>query len=123
MRRRGPLAGFVALGIVWGGWAALVPAIQEAVGATKGELGLALLFAGLGALPAMLLTGGLVDRRGARVLPVLLTGLAVAAVLPALAHRSPHSQPRSSPWGSRPARSTSRSTAPSPRSRRGAALA
>jgi MFS family permease len=83
--KRGPLAGFFALGLVWGGWAALVPAIQTAVGASKGELGLALLFVALGALPAMIVTGGLVDRHGARVLPVAVTGLAVAAVLPALA--------------------------------------
>ena len=85
MRRRGPLAAFFALGVVWGGWAALVPAIQTAVGATKGELGLALLFVALGALPAMLLTGGQVDRHGPRVLPVVLAGLAAAAVLPAFA--------------------------------------
>jgi len=85
VRRRGPLAAFFALGVVWGGWAALVPAIQTAVGATKGELGLALLFVALGALPAMLLMGGQLDRRGPRVLPVVLTGLAVAAVLPAFA--------------------------------------
>ena len=85
MRRRGPLAAFFALGAVWGGWAALVPAIQDAVGATKGQLGLALLFVAVGALPAMLATGGLLDRRGPRVLPAMLTGLAVAAVLPAFA--------------------------------------
>ena len=85
MRRRGPLAAFFALGVVWGGWAALVPAIQDAVGASKGQLGLALLFVAAGALPAMLLTGGVIDRRGARVLPAMLTGLAVAAVLPAFA--------------------------------------
>ena len=48
MRRRGPLAAFFVLGVVWGGWAALVPAIQTAVGATKGELGLALLFVAVG---------------------------------------------------------------------------
>ena len=85
MRRRGPLAGFFAFGIVWGGWAALVPAIQTAVGASKGELGLALFFVALGALPAMLLMGGQLDRRGPRVLPVVLIALAVAAVLPAFA--------------------------------------
>ena len=85
MRRRGPLAGFFAFGIVWGGWAALVPAIQTAVGASKGELGLALFFVALGALPAMLLMGGQLDRSGPRVLPVVLTGLAIAAVLPAFA--------------------------------------
>lgn len=85
MRRRGPLAAFFALGIVWGGWAALVPAIQTAVGASKGELGLALLFVAVGAVPAMLVTGAVVDRRGPRVLPAVLVALAVAAVLPALA--------------------------------------
>jgi MFS family permease len=83
--KRGPLAAFFALGLVWGGWAALVPAIQTAVGASKGELGLALLFVALGALPTMIVTGGLVDRRGPRVLPVTVAGLAVAAVLPAFA--------------------------------------
>jgi MFS family permease len=85
VRRRGPLTAFFALGAVWGGWAALVPAIQDAVGATKGQLGLALLFVAVGALPAMLATGGLLDRRGPRVLPAMLTGLAVATVLPAFA--------------------------------------
>ena len=85
MRRRGPLAAFFALGVVWGGWAALLPAVESAVGATKGELGLALLFVAVGALPTMLVTGGVLDRRGPRVLPAMLTGLAAAAVLPAFA--------------------------------------
>ena len=85
MRRRGPLAAFFALGVFWGGWAALVPAIQAAVGASKGELGLALLFVAVGSLPAML-----AHRRPARpprpAHPAgVLTGLAVAAVLPAFA--------------------------------------
>ena len=108
MRRRGPLAAFFALGAVWGGWAALVPAIQDAVGATKGQLGLALLFVAVGALPAMLATGGLLDRRGPRVLPAMLTGLAVAAVLPAFADRSRRSRRPSWCSASQPARSTSR---------------
>ena len=89
MRRRGPLAGFFALGLVWGGWAALVPAIQTAVGATKGQLGLALLFVALGAVPTMVVAGGVVDRRGPRVLPVALAALAVATVLPAFAGSLP----------------------------------
>ena len=85
MRRRGPLAAFLAFGVLWGGWAALLPAIQAGVGASKGELGLALLFVAVGALPAMLLTGRALDRRGPRILPRLLAGAAVAAVLPAFA--------------------------------------
>src|SRR6187397_921367 len=83
VRRRGPLAAFFAFGSFWGGWAALVPAIQDAVGASKGELGLALLFVGFGSLPSMLVTGREIDRRGARLIPVLLAGLGVAVILPA----------------------------------------
>jgi MFS family permease len=85
VRRRGPLAAFFALGILWGGWAALVPAVLDATGASKGQLGLALLFVAVGSLPAMLLTGRELDRRGPGILPWLLAGLAVAAVLPAFA--------------------------------------
>jgi MFS family permease len=83
LSRRGPLAAFVAFGLLWGGWAALVPAVQEAIGASKGALGLAFLFIAVGSLPAMLLTGRELDRRGTRILPWLLVGLAVAATLPA----------------------------------------
>lgn len=89
MRRRGPLAAFFAFGFFWGAWAALVPAIQEAVGATKGELGLALLFVAIGSLPSMLVAGRELDRHGARLIPVLLTGLGIAAVLPAFADGIP----------------------------------
>lgn len=89
MRRRGPLVAFFAFGSMWGSWAALVPAVQEAVGATKGELGLALLFVAVGSLPAMLLTGRELDRRGPRILPWLLAALAAAAVLTTFAHSIP----------------------------------
>ena len=82
---RGTVAGFTAFGILWGGWAGLVPEVQEAVGASKGELGLALLFVGVGSVPAMLLAGPAINRRGPRVMPVALLALAVAAILPAFA--------------------------------------
>ncbi len=89
MSRRGPLAAFFAFGLLWGSWAALAPAVQTAVGASKGQLGLALLFVAVGSLPAMLLTGRELDRRGTRILPWLLAGSAVAAVLPAFAGSVP----------------------------------
>ncbi len=89
MRRRGPLAAFFAFGCFWGGWAALVPAVQDAVGASKGELGLALLFVGFGSLPAMLVAGREVDRRGARLIPGLIAGLGLAVLLPAFAGSVP----------------------------------
>jgi MFS family permease len=83
VRRRGPLAAFVAFGVLWGGWAALVPAVQEAVGASKGALGLAFLFIAAGSVPAMLLTGRELDRRGTRILPWLIVGMAFATLGPA----------------------------------------
>ena len=89
MRRRGPLAAFFAFGMLWGGWAALAPAVEAAVGASKGQLGLALLFVALGSLPAMLLTGRALDRRGTRILPWLIVGLALSALLPAFAGSVP----------------------------------
>jgi MFS family permease len=89
VRRRGPLAAFFAFGFFWGAWAALVPAIQDAVGASKGQLGLALLFVAIGSLPSMLVTGRELDRHGARLIPVLLAGLGVAALLPAFANGIP----------------------------------
>ncbi len=89
MRRRGPLAVFTAFGALWGSWAALVPELQLAVGASKGALGLALLFVAAGSLPAMLLTGRELDRRGIRILPWAVAALAGAAVLPAFAHSVP----------------------------------
>ena len=87
--RRGPLAAFVAFGLLWGALAALAPALQTAVGASKGAFGLALLFVAVGSVPAMLLTGRELDRRGTRILPWLLAGMAASAVLPALAGSVP----------------------------------
>jgi MFS family permease len=81
--RRGPLAAFFCLGLMWGAWAALAPAVQTAVGASKGAFGLALLFVAIGSVPAMLATGRELDRRGTRILPWLLAGFALATLLPA----------------------------------------
>ena len=87
--RRPVLGAFLTFGMLWGGWAALLPSTQAATGVSKGELGIALLFVGLGSLPAMASTGMLVDRWGAIVLPGSLAALAAAAVLPAFAESLP----------------------------------
>ncbi len=63
----------------------MLPAVQVSSGSTDGELGTALLMIGLGALVSMRLTGHLVDRLGAGVLPVVMVGFAVAGVLPSFA--------------------------------------
>lgn len=76
---------FAAFGLFWGTWGAALPALRDAAAVTDAQLGTALLLVGLGALPAMLLTGRAVDRFGARIAGVLmvllaLSGLVIAAV-------------------------------------------
>lgn len=81
----GPLAAFAALGVFAGAWAVLVPTVQEAVGASKGALGLALLGISVGMLPTMLAYGRGLARALPRPLPVALVLLAAAELLPGLA--------------------------------------
>ncbi|MGW6198018.1 MFS transporter [Kribbella sp. NPDC055110] len=80
-----PVAGFVAFGLFWGAWGAILPAIRVGAGVNDGELGLALLMIGLGALGSMRFTGYLIDRYGGVVLPVVTVLFALCGVLPALA--------------------------------------
>ena len=68
---------FAAFGAFWGVWGASVPRVQDQTGVTNGQLGLALLFVGAGALPAMLLVGRALDRWGLKVAPLVLSGLGV----------------------------------------------
>jgi MFS family permease len=82
----GPLFAFAAFGSFWGAWGVLVPDIKEQVGASVTQLGLAFLASALAALPAMLLTGRLVDRVGPRVMPLILALFGVVAILPGLTH-------------------------------------
>lgn len=79
------LGGFMAFGLFWGAWSAVLPTVQVSSGSTDGELGATLLMIGLGALLSMRLTGRLVDRVGAGVLPVVMVAFAVVGVLPAFA--------------------------------------
>jgi MFS family permease len=85
VRARGPLLAFFAFGAFWGAWGVLLPDVKEDVGASVSELGAALFAVGFAALPAMLLTGRIVDRVGPRATPAALLLFAVAGVLPAFA--------------------------------------
>jgi len=76
-----PYAAFAAFGIFWGAWGASLPTLRAQAGVTEGQLGTALLFVGLGALPAMTFTGRAVDRFGPRVAAWLLAALAGAGLL------------------------------------------
>ncbi|HYQ75667.1 MFS transporter [Cellulomonas sp.] len=58
-----------------------MPALRTQAGVDEGRLGTALLFVGLGALPAMAVTGRAVDRYGLRVAAWLLAALAGAGLL------------------------------------------
>jgi MFS family permease len=80
--RNPTLAGFFSLGLFWGAWAAVLPSVQEATGASKGGLGLAMLFVSVGSIPSMfLLAAPAVDRFGARALARTLPGLIVTLTL------------------------------------------
>jgi predicted MFS family arabinose efflux permease len=79
------LGGFAAFGAFWGAWGATLPAIQSHAGVDDGQLGIALLCIGAGALASMRPAGTLVDRWGAPALPAVLALFGAAALLPALA--------------------------------------
>jgi Major Facilitator Superfamily len=79
------LGGFAAFGAFWGAWGATLPAIQSHAGVDDGQLGVALLCIGAGALASMRPAGTVVDRWGAPALPAALAAFAAAAVLPGLA--------------------------------------
>src|SRR5260370_11931584 len=71
--------GLAAFGSVWGVWGAAVPRVQDRATVSDGQLGLALLFIGAGALPAMFLAGRAIDRYGMRVVAGFVAPLGVVA--------------------------------------------
>lgn len=77
--------GYAVFGLFWGSWAACLPAIQRATGASEAQLGLALLCVAVAALPAMLVAGRLADVFGARLVPIFLVFFGGAEWLPGLA--------------------------------------
>jgi MFS family permease len=79
------LVGFGAFGLFWGAWGAILPAVREESGVGDGELGIALLMVGLGALLSMRFTGYLIDRYGGVVLPIVVVLFGACGVLPAFA--------------------------------------
>ena len=52
---RTTLAALAAVGVLWGGFASLVPDIKATVGASDGQFGIALLMSALGGIVAMAL--------------------------------------------------------------------
>ncbi|MEU6232784.1 MFS transporter [Kitasatospora sp. NPDC047058] len=83
------LVGFGVFGVFWGTWGALVPEVQARAGVGDGELGVAVLMIGLGALCTMRPAGAAVDRYGTWAVAACLLSMAVAAVLTGLATGGP----------------------------------
>ena len=79
---RGPAAGFAAVGVFWGSFAALVPVLKPQVGLTDGQFGLALLITSIGAVMAMWLAPLAERGLGPRALGVLTALLALATLFP-----------------------------------------
>ncbi|WP_157550551.1 MFS transporter [Nocardioides jensenii] len=82
--RLSPHLAFASFGVFWGSWGAVLPSIKTQAELTDGELGTALLCVGVGALPAMRLTGRLIDRHGVRGSACCLALLSTSAVMVAM---------------------------------------
>jgi MFS family permease len=88
---RGAVAAvFFLNGVLFGSWAARIPAIRDRLDLSHGELGIALAFLPLGAIVAMPLAGALAARVGSRRATRIALGLvcaatAVVALAPSLA--------------------------------------
>jgi predicted MFS family arabinose efflux permease len=84
---RGTAASYVAFsayGLFWGMWGSALPLLRDTAGVNDAQLGIALVFVGVGGVPAMLLTGRAVDRFGARIAGILLVTLGMAGAAIAL---------------------------------------
>lgn len=76
------ISGFFALGAIFGSWQVMMADLQRAFGLSSGQLGLTLTLGVVGSFPAMLLTGRLADRWGARrlmLISILVSALAYAS--------------------------------------------
>ena len=81
---------FCVFGIAQGAWAARIPWVQDSLGLSAGELGLALLGPAAGAIVAMPLIGHLVGRYGSRTVAIAgILGLGISVALPAYAPSLP----------------------------------
>jgi MFS family permease len=89
-RARGAVTAIFFLnGLLFGAWAARIPAIRDRLGLSDGELGLALAFLPVGAIIAMPLAGALSARAGSRratraAFALACTAIGVVAFAPSL---------------------------------------
>jgi MFS family permease len=79
---------FAVFGAFWGAWGGSIPRIQRQAGLDDGRFGVALLFVGAAALPAMLLVGRSIDRFGLRLAGFVLPAMCVAGAALSISARS-----------------------------------
>lgn len=79
---RGPMAAFVAVGLVWGAFMACLPDLKATIGASDGQMGQVLIFGSMAAMAQMLVAPRLADRLGRAALPAGVAAMALAVVLP-----------------------------------------
>lgn len=82
---RGPMAAFVAVGVVWGAYMACLPDLKAGLGVSEGQMGLLLIFGSMAAMAQMLASPWLAGRLGRAALPCGVAAMAVAVALPAQA--------------------------------------
>lgn len=80
---RGPLPGFIAIGVVWGSFSALVPDLKAGLAINDATLGLVLLAASCAAVCTMLLAPRIGAGLGAAALPLVTVALGLVYLLPA----------------------------------------
>lgn len=76
---------FAAFGAFWGTWGASIPRVRAQAGLDDSQLGVALLFIGAAALPAMLLTGKAIDHWGLGLTALTIAAMGASGVIVALA--------------------------------------
>jgi hypothetical protein len=79
---RAPLAGFAAMGVIWGCYAAVFPDLKAMLGVDEGQMGLLIFAAPVAAVTAMLLAPAYGARLGRVALPLACMAMAAVLVLP-----------------------------------------
>lgn len=79
---RTPLAGFAAMGAIWGALAAMMPGLRAQTGASDAELGVVFLIGALVSVASMLAAPRLGRALGPRALPLAVAAMVAAVLLP-----------------------------------------
>lgn len=83
---RAPIAALALVGVVWGGFASLVPDIKAAAGASDQQFGLALIMSALGGMCATYMVPRVGQMLGRLAMPVIGVFLLLAFFYPLFAH-------------------------------------